>query len=112
MHDDSYARIQANPRFQELVAKREDGVVQPELGHAGVAVRRVHAEQRAQQAKFVAGQAQGLAVVVNVNGGIVELENARCAGCWTMMCRWEKYNERYDLVLHTHPRLAWQFYHG
>jgi uncharacterized membrane protein (DUF485 family) len=23
MHDDSYARIQANPRFQELVAKRE-----------------------------------------------------------------------------------------
>ncbi|PTS81958.1 DUF485 domain-containing protein [Pseudomonas sp. HMWF032] len=23
MHDDSYARIQSNPRFQELVAKRE-----------------------------------------------------------------------------------------
>lgn len=23
MHDDSYVRIQANPRFQELVAKRE-----------------------------------------------------------------------------------------
>jgi uncharacterized membrane protein (DUF485 family) len=23
MHDDSYAQIQANPRFQELVAKRE-----------------------------------------------------------------------------------------
>jgi uncharacterized membrane protein (DUF485 family) len=23
MHDDSYARIQASPRFQELVAKRE-----------------------------------------------------------------------------------------
>ena len=40
------------------------------------------AEQRAQQAKFVAGQAQGLAMVVNAKGGIIDLKGSRRAGCW------------------------------